>query len=53
MANHGWLWKGRRGYLFDGTTITMPDTPENQEAYPQVYNQKLVPNPALAASRSC
>src|SRR5262249_43770554 len=23
-----------------GTTVTMPDTRENQEAYPQVYNQK-------------
>jgi hypothetical protein len=39
-AEQGWLWKGRRVYLFDGTTVTMPDTPENQEAYPQVYNQK-------------
>src|ERR671935_2717520 len=36
----GWLWKGRHVYLFDGTTVTMPDTPENQKAYPQVYNQK-------------
>jgi Transposase DDE domain len=35
-----WLWKGRRVYMFDGTTVTMPDTPKNQEAYPQVYNQK-------------
>src|SRR6266576_1581680 len=35
-----WLWKGRRVYLFDGTTVSMPDTPENQKAYPQVYNQK-------------
>jgi hypothetical protein len=34
-----WLWEGRRVYLFDGTTVTMPDTPENQAAYPQVYNQ--------------
>jgi hypothetical protein len=25
--------------LFDGTTVTMPDTPANQAAYPQVYNQ--------------
>ena len=24
-----WLWKGRRVYLFDGTTVAMPDTPEN------------------------
>src|SRR5689334_14045107 len=35
-----WLWKGRHVYLFDGTTVSMPDTPENQAAYPQVYNQK-------------
>lgn len=35
-----WRWKGRRVYLFDGTTVSMPDTPENQAAYPQVYNQK-------------
>jgi hypothetical protein len=39
-AKPGWLWKGRRVYMFDGTTVTMPDTPENQAAYPQVYNQK-------------
>ena len=39
-ADPQWLWKGRHVYLFDGTTVTMPDTPENQEAYPQVYNQK-------------
>ena len=39
-AERRWLWKGRRVYLFDGTTVTMPDTPENQAAYPQVYNQK-------------
>src|SRR5262249_9156217 len=41
QADPRWLWKGRRVYLFDGTTVTMPDTPANQEAYPQVYNQKL------------
>lgn len=35
-----WLWKGRRVYMFDGTTVTMPDTAENQAVYPQVYNQK-------------
>jgi hypothetical protein len=39
-VNPHWLWKGRHVYLFDGTTVTMPDTPENQEAYPQVYNQQ-------------
>jgi hypothetical protein len=39
-AEQDWLWKGRRVYLFDGTTVTMPDSRENQKAYPQVYNQK-------------
>jgi hypothetical protein len=39
QAERRWLWKGRRVYLFDGTTVTMPDTPQNQAAYPQVYNQ--------------
>jgi hypothetical protein len=38
-ADRRWRWKGRRVYLFDGTTVTMPDTPANQAAYPQVYNQ--------------
>jgi len=35
-----WLWKGRRVYMFDGTTVSMPDTPENLKAYPKTYNQK-------------
>src|SRR5579864_9459507 len=35
-----WLWKGRHVCLFDGTTVSMPDTRENQQTYPQVYNQK-------------
>lgn len=30
-----WLWRGRRVRVVDGTTITMPDTPENQAEYPQ------------------
>jgi hypothetical protein len=38
-AETRWLWRRRRVYLFDGTTVTMPDTPANQAAYPQVYNQ--------------
>jgi hypothetical protein len=40
QADRRWLWQGRRVYLFDGTTVTMPDTAKNQAAYPQVYNQK-------------
>ena len=31
-----WLWKGRRVYMFDGSTVSMPDTPANQQAYPEV-----------------
>lgn len=35
-----WLWKGRRVYMFDGSTLSMPDTPANQKAYPQNVSQK-------------
>jgi hypothetical protein len=30
-----WLWKGRRVKVVDGTTVSMPDTADNQAAYPQ------------------
>lgn len=35
-----WRWRGRRVRIVDGTTITMPDTPENQREYPQPNTQK-------------
>jgi hypothetical protein len=35
QADQEWLWKGRRVKVVDGTGLSMPDTPENQEAYPQ------------------
>jgi hypothetical protein len=35
-----WLWKRRRVYVYDGSSVTMPDTPENQAAYPQPVAQK-------------
>ena len=35
-----WLWHGRKVRVVDGSTITMPDTPENQAAYPQQKSQK-------------
>ena len=35
-----WLWRGRHVYLVDGTTVSMPDTPESQEAYPQQLQQQ-------------
>jgi hypothetical protein len=39
-AKSGWLWKNRRVYIFDGATVSMPDTYENQKAYPQPPQQK-------------
>lgn len=33
-------WCNRRVFLCDGTTVLMPDTPENQARYPQHPNQK-------------
>lgn len=36
-----WLWKGRKIKLVDGSTISMPDTPENQAIYPQPTTQKI------------
>jgi Transposase DDE domain len=34
------LLKGRPIKIADGTTVSMPDTPENQKRYPQQPNQK-------------
>jgi hypothetical protein len=41
QAPAGWRWHGRPVKVVDGTTVSMPDTPANQAAYPQ--------NPAQAA----
>jgi hypothetical protein len=35
-----WLWKRRRVYVYDGSSVSMPDTLENQRAYPQPDTQK-------------
>ena len=35
-----WLWKGRRVLMFDGSTISMPDTAANQAEYPQTNKSK-------------
>jgi hypothetical protein len=35
-----WLWKRRRVYVYDGSSVSMPDTPENQRDYPQPGTQK-------------
>src|SRR6478672_3669807 len=29
-----WLWKSRRVYVYDGSSVSMPDTPANQRDYP-------------------
>jgi hypothetical protein len=39
-ANDAWLWKGRRVSLVDGSTVSMPDTPSNQRAFPQLPGQR-------------
>ena len=44
-----WLWKGRRVCLFDGSTVSMPDTAENRREYPLAYNQ--VPGTSFAPAR--
>ena len=36
-----WFWKGRRVSIIDGSTSSMPDTPENQRAFPQANTQKI------------
>jgi hypothetical protein len=35
-----WLWRGRAVKLVDGTTVSMPDTQKNQDAFPQPRGQK-------------
>lgn len=35
-----WRWKNKRIKLIDGSTLSMPDTPQNQDVYPQSKSQK-------------
>lgn len=39
-APPAWHWRNRPVRLVDGTTVTMPDTPANQAAYPQSRTQQ-------------
>ena len=32
-----WRWKDRKVYMFDGTTISMPDTTSNQQEHQFAY----------------
>ena len=34
-----WRWKGRRTFLVDGSTVSMPDSTANQAEYPQPSSQ--------------
>lgn len=38
-ADRQWRWLGRTVKLFDGSTVSMPDTAANQAAYPQSRSQ--------------
>ena len=48
-VDHQWLWKGRRVYLYDGSTVSMPDTEKNRKEYPLTYNQR--PGTAFPVAR--
>lgn len=50
-ADTSWLWKGLHAKLVDGFTFTMPDTPENQEAFPQLKSQ--TPGVGFPIARAC
>ena len=50
-ADASWLWKGLHAKLVDGFTFTMPDTPENQEAFPQPHSQS--PGVGFPIARAC
>lgn len=39
-ASAAWSWRGRNVKVVDGSTASMPDTPANQEVYPQANTQK-------------
>jgi len=39
-ADECWLFNGLHAKLVDGFTFTMPDTPDNQEAFPQLRTQR-------------
>jgi len=39
-AAEGWKWNGRSVFIADGSSVSMPDTPENQAVYPQPPTQQ-------------
>lgn len=40
QAPVAWRWQGHHVKVIDGTTLSMPDTPANQQAYPQLGTQQ-------------
>jgi len=40
QAPEDWRWHGKRVVLVDGSTLSMPDTEANQQAYPQSRSQR-------------
>jgi len=50
-AKCGWLWHGLHAKLVDGFTFTMPDTPDNQDAFPQPRSQQ--PGVGFPIARAC
>jgi len=50
-ADESWLWNGLHAKLVDGFTFTMPDTPENQAAFPQLSSQ--TPGVGFPIARAC
>ena len=50
-AKPGWLWHGLHAKLVDGFTFTMPDTPDNQQAFPQLSSQQ--PGVGFPIARAC
>jgi putative transposase len=50
-AKDSWRWHGRCAKLVDGFTFTMPDTPDNQRAFPQQASQAV--GVGLPIARAC
>lgn len=50
-ARQEWLWQGLHPKLVDGFTFSMLDTPENQQAFPQVSSQRK--GVGLPIARAC
>jgi hypothetical protein len=51
QARKPWLWRGLHAKLVDGSTFTMPDTPDNQRVFPQPASQQ--PGLGFPMARIC